>query len=192
MPEETEALCAADGIGPLLERDYSAVIVGASCMPEDVARMIRRRFVDFAPAETAAFERDDREEDMLEPGDELSICIALAGRCKVRVDGVDERSLTLRTLRGHPEAGRITFSADRDERGRLVFRICSRARASGVVPFLGFLVLGKQMQARCWIRFIKHVAEACGGQIEGRIRVETRRVDEEPADRLGDGAPTLA
>lgn len=192
MPEETKELCAADGVGPLFERTYAAAITGASCTPEEAIRIIRARFVTFAPAETAAFEREGREEGLLEPGDELCIRIALAGRCKVRVAGVDDRSLTLRTLRGHPEAGRITFSADHDDQGRLLFQIRSRARASGVIPFVGFLVLGKQMQARCWIRFIKHVAEACGGQIEGQIRVETRRVDEEPADRIGDEAATLA
>jgi hypothetical protein len=129
---------------------------------------------------------------LLEVGHELDIRIALVGRCRVRVIHFDERSLTLRTLTGHPEAGRISFGAGRDEQGRLTFQIRSRARASGMLQYLGFLLLGKQMQGRCWIRYIQRVTKACGGHIEGRIRVSTRRVPEEPTDRPGYSAPTIA
>lgn len=192
MKEKADPFCASDGVGPLFQRDYSAVIAGSSMSPEQVGKLLRERFVEFCPPETARFDRPDRSTDQLEPGDEIDICIALAGRCQVRVIHADEHSLTLRTLRGHPEAGRISFGARHDDRGRLEFRIRSRARSSGLLPYLGFHVLGKQMQARCWIRFIQRVAEACGGRIEGRIRVKTRRVDEEPSDQLGGDVPTFA
>jgi len=153
--------------------------------------MLRERFVEFAPAETAAFDRADRHTGPLGVGDELDIRIALAGQCRVRVIHYDEQSLTLRTLCGHPEAGRITFGADRDERGRLIFRIRSRARSRGLLQYFGFFVLGKQMQGRCWIRFIRRVAEVCGGRIEGHIHVSSRKVDEDPGDRAGADAPTF-
>ncbi|HEX8202599.1 MAG TPA: hypothetical protein VF590_19125, partial [Isosphaeraceae bacterium] len=91
-----------------------------------------------------------------------------------------------------PEAGRITFGADRDEQGRLRFRIRSRTRASGVMNYVGYLLMGKQMQSRCWIRFIDKVAEACGGRIVGRVRVRTRKAAEEPGDRDVLEAPTFS
>jgi hypothetical protein len=191
-----EATCATDGRGPLLERDYLAVIGGASCEPEDAARLIRGQFEQFAPPETARFERTDGHA-CLEVGDELAIRVALRGECRVRVIHCDARGLTLRTLRGHPEAGRITFGADRDGDGRLTVRIRSRTRASCWSNYLGFLLLGKQLQSRCWIRFLDRVAETCGGRVHGRVRVNTRRVEPEPGDgpdrdeptfRAGDGA----
>ncbi len=198
-----EVVCAAQGAGPLLERDYSAVIDRATCQPEQIGYMIRARFEEFAPPETAVFERSRRgrkgkdkgksrevvKKPPLEVGDELVIRIALRGRCKVRVVHTDERSLTLRTLKGHPEAGRITFGAGRDDRGRLTFRILSRTRASGLLNYLGYLVLGKQLQSRCWIRFIERVAEACGGTIVEPIRVRTRKVCECAEDRPESDAP---
>ena len=49
----------------------------------------------------------------------------------VVVSHVEDGSFTLRTLEGHPEAGRITFGASRDAAGHLVLRIRSRARLRG-------------------------------------------------------------
>ncbi|MHC5544134.1 DUF1990 family protein, partial [Singulisphaera rosea] len=100
MLETSNALCAGAGFGPLFERDYTGTIVDASCSPEDVIRNLRKHFADFAPAETAAFDRPDGQERPLEVGDELNIQIALVGRCKVRVVHVDDCSMTLRTLCG--------------------------------------------------------------------------------------------
>jgi hypothetical protein len=190
--EVSEFAYAVDGYGPLFERDYSATIEGAGCTPEQVGAMIRERFEEFAPPETAVFRRDGDKAGPLRPGDELEIGIALRGRCKVRIILADARGLTLRTLVGHPEAGRISFGAGRDPQGRLTFRILSRTRASGPLNFLGFWILGKQLQSRCWIRFIDRVAEACGGRIDGRIRVRTRKVAEDAADRGERDTPTFS
>jgi hypothetical protein len=189
--EIEEIVCATQGAGPLLERDYSATIEGASCTPEQVGAMIRGRFEEFAPPETAVFRRTGGDTTPLDVGDEMEIRIALRGRCKVRVIHIGACSLTMRTLKGHPEAGRITFGAGRDERGRLTFRILSRTRASGLLNYLGFLVMGKQLQARCWIRFIDRVAASCGGRVAGRIRVRTRKVAEQPGDRGEADTPTF-
>jgi len=188
--EAQAVVCAAAGAGPLLERDYSAAIEGASCTPEQIGAMLRERFEEFAPSETAVFRREGDPKAPLGVGDEMEIRIALRGRCKVRVVHVDARSLTLRTLKGHPEAGRITFGAGRDPEGRPTFRILSRTRASGLLNYLGYLFLGKQLQSRCWIRFIDRVALACGGKVAGRIRVRTRKVVDEAADRAeSEGEP---
>ena len=174
---------AAAGTGPLFQRDYSGTIRGGSRSPESLAKLVRERFVEFGPPETAAFALDGGEKgEPLAVGDEMSIWIGGVMPCRVRVVHVDELSLTLRTLGGHPEAGRISFRAEREGDGRLAFRIRSRARAGGLIHYLGFLVLGRTMQARCWIRFIGKVAEACGGKLEGPIRVKTARVEPEPAD----------
>lgn len=190
-PKTRDVIDATQGFGPLLERDYRAVIEGADATPEDVGRMLREHFEEFAPPETAAFRRSSEEACPLEVGDELDIRIALRGCCRVRVVHHDARSVTLRTLGGHPEAGRITFGADRDERGRLRLRILSRTRASGLVDYLGYLVMGKQLQARCWIRFLDRLAERTGGRVEGKIHVRTRRAEPVEADRKGRDEPTF-
>src|SRR5436305_10507311 len=108
--KEQDVAYAATGTGPLLKRDYLGVIRDGTCSPESLARMVRERFVEFGPPETAAFEHDGGSKGApLEVGDELAIRIGGLVPCRVRVVHVDDTSLTLRTLSGHPEAGRITF-----------------------------------------------------------------------------------
>ena len=188
---ELEVVDASEGFGPLLEREYVAEVVDPEKSAEEVGRMLRERFPEFAPAETAVFECDG-DSRLLEVGDEMDIKIALRGHCRVRVVHHDDRSITLRTLKGHPEAGRITFGADCAEDGRLTLKILSRTRASGLGNFVGYFLLGKQLQARCWIKFLDRLAAATGGRIEGRIRVRTRPVEAVPADGKGVDEPTFS
>lgn len=185
-PDDRGIVFASEGFGPLLEREYVAVIDGATCTPEDLAARIRREFVTFAPPETARFCCNEREDNQpLEVGDVLEITLSLVGRCRVMVVHIDERSLTLRTMDGHPELGRITFATGLDEHERLTFRIQSRTRANGLANFAGFLMMGKQMQSRCWINFIGNVAESCGGHVLDAVKVRTKPVEEQDADRPG-------
>ncbi len=190
-PEVRKVIHAASGSGPLLQRDYAGVIEGTTCSPEELATLIRERFADLAPQETAAFEHSDGGRSPLKVGDELKIRIGGFMPCQVRVVHVDDVSLTLRTLEGHPEAGRVSFGAGRDDAGRLTFRIRSRARSGGLLHYVGFLMMGRAMQARCWIRFIGRAADICGGRLAGPIRVSTSKVAEEPADVGGPDLPTF-
>jgi hypothetical protein len=121
----------------------------------------------------------------LQVGDLLEIELALVGNCAVKVVHVDGLRLTMRTLEGHPEAGLISFSAGRDDQGRSFFEIRSRTRANGLLNFAGFLLVGKQMQARCWINFIGNLVESLGGRIPGAVKVRTRVAREQPTDRPG-------
>lgn len=188
--EFRDVIYAAAGAGPLLQRDYGAVIESGPCSPEDLARLLRERFVEFGPRETAAFERSGGS-GPLKVGDEMAIRIGGVMPCRVRVVQADDLVLTLRTLCGHPEAGRISFKAGRDDQGRLTFHIRSRARSGGLLHYLGFLVLGRTMQARCWIRFIGRLAETCGGRLSGPVRVRTSTVPTTPHDGEGPDRSTF-
>ncbi|MDG3005055.1 DUF1990 family protein [Paludisphaera mucosa] len=189
--EVQDVIHAATGTGPLLQRDYIGAIEGGPCSPEDLAKLVRTHFTEFGPPETAAFQRRGEEHKPLEVGDELSIRLAGIMPCGVRVVQVDPLCLTLRTLCGHPEAGRISFKAGRDDQGRVTLHIRSRARSGGLIHYIGFLVLGRTMQARCWIRFIGRVAEVCGGRLDGPVRVSTSRVDLGAADCGGPDRSTF-
>ncbi|WP_435018304.1 DUF1990 family protein [Tundrisphaera sp. TA3] len=190
--EDKELVYASAGSGPMFQRDYAGTIEGGTCSPEALAAMVRERFVEFGPPETAAFEMVGGAGRCLKVGDELAIRIGGFMPCRVRVVHMDDLSLTLRTLAGHPEAGRISFKAGRDDQGRVTFQIRSRARSGGMIHYLGFLLLGRSMQARCWIRFIGRVAEACGGRLAGPVRVRTERVEERPSDCEGHECSTFS
>jgi Domain of unknown function (DUF1990) len=183
---------AHEGVGPLLQRDYWAVIASSRLSPEQVMALVTADFGRFSPEGVACFTRPDRRSGPLAPGDLLHVDIKGAGCCDVRIVDVDERSLTMRTVEGHPEAGRITFASWRNDDGHLVFRIRSRARAADLMRYVGFVLFGRAVQTQCWVGFIERVAEVADGNIVGEVQQETQEVTDSLADLGGLDTPTVA
>lgn len=173
-------LPARRGAGPLLQRDYWAVIRDSRLRPPAVAALVAARFPEFSPDELATFRRIDATREPLGPGDELAVRIRMTGTVRVRVVHRDRNSLTLATLAGHPEAGRITFGAYPNHRGDVVFHIRSRARSSTPRMYAGFLALGEAMQTNTWTEFVNRVALTAGAGVVAFIHAEKRSIPDEP------------
>lgn len=122
---------------------------------------------------------------------ELDIRMVPAQSCRVRVMHEDAQSLTLGTLTGHPEAGRITFGAYSNPDGHVIFHIRSRARSASISQRIGFLAIGDAMQTNTWSGFINNIAAGVGAHIPGAIRAETKEVEELPEDDHPLGSPTV-
>jgi len=194
-PPPNEALQPASaGAGPLVQRDYWAVIRESRCPPSAVVRLVASRFPELPPPDVVVFERHQAgNPGALEVGDELDIRIRLAGPARVRVVHMCKCSITLATLKGHPEAGRITFGSYRAADGNVVFHIRSRARSRSLFTYLGFLVSGDPMQTTTWTDFVNNVAVTCGDGVAGSVHAETRTLDPhelEPGDETMD-CPTF-
>lgn len=182
---------APDGVGPLYQRDYAGVIVGSRLTPEEIVWKIRMDFPSFSPRLLASFSRTDGECSPLERGDTMHIFMPGAGRCAVVASHLEDRTLTLRTLKGHIEAGMITFGADYDEAGRIVFRIRSRSRIDHPLRWVGYRLLGVHMQTEIWTTYVRRVAEACGGELLGGVSCSMDRTRERPLDEAAVEAPTF-
>jgi hypothetical protein len=189
--QERERSIASGGVGPLLQRDYWAVIANCSIRPDQFGELLARRFAEFAPDELAAFRRTADDDGPLAEGEELTVDIRLAGSFGIRVLDRDANSLTLSTLAGHPEAGRITFGAYRSDRGDVVFHIRSRARSSSRMHFAEYLTAGEGMQTATWASFLNAVARAVGDGVLGEIRATTEACETLPDD-AGDGPTFIA
>ena len=183
---------ATNGAGPLLQRDYWAVIAGSRLRPSEIIDLLTERFPDFPPEELVTFRVADGCAPPLQVGDELDIEIRMAGQCGVRVVHRDRNSITLGTLEGHPEAGRITFGAYRNDRDDVVFHIRSRARASGLTKYVEFLAGGDPMQTNTWVDFINALSHTVGSGVVESIRVEQTEVDDEEADADQSGPTFVA
>lgn len=169
-------ILAIHGSGPLLQRDYWAVIDQSRLSPPELAGLLARDFCTFAPEELVRFDREIPGD--LRVGEEIGVNIRMAGECRVRVLHRDENSLTLGTLQGHPEAGRITFGSYRNNQGDVVFHIRSRARASSPAIYAGYMTAGEPMQTNTWTDFIDRVAHTVGAGVKGVIHVETNEIDD--------------
>lgn len=175
---ELERSLAAQGSGPLLQRDYWAVIRDCRISPRQFGALFAAHFDEFAPNALTRFERVGAcAERPLRVGDELDVHIRMAGTFGVRVLHLDDNSITFCTLHGHPEAGRITFGAYRNRRGDVVFHIRSRARSASSKHYAGFIAVGEPMQTMTWTDYIDQLAHSIGHGVLGRIHEETRVLD---------------
>lgn len=174
-----DVVYAEQGVGQLLQRDYFAVIDGCRVSPTEVMEMVSRKFCDFSPAPSVRFARRNATHATLEVGDDLDVAIASAGNFRVRVVCKDPQTLTLATLTGHPEAGRITFGAYRNDDRDVVFHIRSRARSSKFWFALGYAALGEALQTSAWADFVWSVACTFGKGVLGVIHAHTEPVSSE-------------
>jgi len=177
-------LSAARGVGLLLQRDYWAVIAGCRVSPSALLDALADHFAAFAPPDVVAFRRADGTARPLERGDVLEVRIRGAGTFRVCVVGRATQTLTLATLIGHPEAGRITFGAYRNDYGDVIFHIRSQARSSTRAGRVGFLMMGEAMQTATWADFVTSVAFTFGEGVIGYVHAETSRIHGRRADEL--------
>jgi hypothetical protein len=178
---------ATHGTGPLLQRDYWAVFATALSPAELMAHM-KENFCGLPPAALVSFAAPDG----VGLGAALDIVITPGQRCGVRIVHEDAQSLTLATLEGHPEAGRITFGAYSNPAGDVVFHIRSRARSGSMLKRLGFLAIGEAMQTNTWADFIRNTAASVDSRIHGVIHADTQDVPETPEDDEPLRLPTFA
>jgi hypothetical protein len=176
--ETSELVPASKGVGPLLQRDYWAVLADYDDKPSALMSYIRQHFCEFPPGEIVHFTAGRG----IVLGADIDIAIAPAQQCCVRVVHHDAQSFTLGTLTGHPEAGRITFGAYRNPLGEVILHIRSRARSSRLPERIGFMAIGDAMQTNTWTDFIVNVAARVGARIEGVIHADTEEVEPLPAD----------
>jgi hypothetical protein len=176
-------LDAKDGVGPLLQRDYWAVVDGCRISCGDVMTLVRERFPGFPPEDLVRFEHPDPGR-ALEVGDELHIHIRMEGDTGVCVVHADDHSLTLATVQGHPEAGRITFGAYPNAAGDIVFHIRSCARSSSLFNRAGFLAAGDPMQTNTWTDFIDRLAHTVGDGVVGMIHADVKEIEDDEEDRF--------
>jgi hypothetical protein len=173
-PQVAELQPPSEGAGPLLQRDYWAVIANCRCKPSEVMRKVTTHFTELHAEDIVTFTRADEGAECLQVGDCLDIQIRMAGLARVQVMHTSPCSITLGTLKGHPEAGRITFGSYRNAEEQVIFHIRSRARSSSIWTYCGFLVGGDPMQTESWTTFINNIAATCGDGVEGIVHAEKR------------------
>lgn len=174
---EADVQLARSGAGALLQRDYWAAIDDSRLSPAELIAALRRRFCDFPPADLVSFRPAEHNPQPLCLGAELEIVIRMAGECRVRVTCCDDYSVTFSTLRGHPEAGRITFGSYRHENGQVIFHIRSRSRSGDAKFATGFLTLGEAMQTNTWVDFVRTIASTYGKGVLGEVHADTSEVE---------------
>ncbi|MEP1123661.1 MAG: DUF1990 domain-containing protein [Ilumatobacter sp.] len=158
-------------------RTFTARIEGAQLSAEQLISQLRRDPNSLSPRHIAGFHTPDGEPARnMGPGGEYVVEIPGPWNGPVRVDAVDDTSITLITLDGHMEAGHIRFAATDDRSGRVdVFQIRSWARAGD--PLFEHLHLaagiGREAQTAMWVHTCDRAIHESGGRRSGPIDVDT-------------------
>jgi hypothetical protein len=183
---------ASRGAGPLLQRDYWAVISNCGTAPKDLMRLVRKEFGRLAPESLVEFTRSANAKELLQEDEVLEVKIRMGPTVRVRVADVCENSFTIVTQDGHPEAGRITFGFYRNDRGDVIFHIRSRARSKSRLHYAGFLVAGDPMQTNTWVDLIDRLSHTVGDGVVGSINAHKCEVREEHDDAIGEHPTFIA
>jgi uncharacterized protein (UPF0548 family) len=172
------------GVGPLFHRRYRACIRDAELSPEELMARLQEDPDRAAPSEFATFKKAKGEEGRMRRGDEYVVRMPGPWNGPVRVADVSPHSFRLMTLESHLEAGQISFRVE-GEGDRGEFEIESWARSGDRLSDLLYdrLRMSKEIQLHMWTSFLERVIGMSGGRREGPIRIETRRVENLPAER---------
>jgi hypothetical protein len=178
---DDEAQRVVDGAGPLFHRRYRANISGASLPPEELMARLQANPDAAAPSEFATFRKVLGDDGAMRPGDEYIVRMPGPWDGPVRVVEVSARSFRLMTLAGHLEAGQIVFRVEGDH-ARTSFEIESWARSGDRFSNLLYdrMRMSKEIQLHMWISFLERVIRMSGGQRDGGLRINTRRVEDVP------------
>jgi hypothetical protein len=189
---ESDLQTASEGVGPLLQRDYWAVLRECPHSPYEIKSMLSEEFFVFPPEELVVFRRSDGSKEPLDVGDKLDVFIRMQKPVAVRVIHQNAASITLGTVKGHPEAGRITFGSYRNERRDIIFHIRSRARQGSLLEYLGFNTAGDPMQTNTWTGYIDQLAHMLGEGVIGPIHAEQQKVEQDEEDETMDTPTYIA
>lgn len=174
---------AETGAGAFFERRYTLDIQGPRQPASELMAAIKARVEYFSPDLLADFEKVKGPHHGLRMDDEFRIRILGPWNGSVRVSDMGDTFFEFVTLEGHPEAGRIRFSAEPHPTlpDALRFEIhswaCSR---DGLVAFMyDTLGIGQRVQEQTWRLFCERVATAAGGEPIGPVQVETIKRDKD-------------
>jgi uncharacterized protein YbjT (DUF2867 family) len=177
VPEQTPD----EGVGKLQRRRFRIDIEGGRFTAAELLTEFRSHFSSLVPFEAAA-----------EPGaptainDHVTLTMELPGRghVQVRVEQVDDTSLTLATLEGHPLAGIVRFSFADSRPGVVRFTIDVAERPASRLDQLSMALVGSAAQKRTWQATAENVCTHAGGRSEQGVEEDSWSLDDEQAEPL--------
>jgi uncharacterized protein YbjT (DUF2867 family) len=176
-PEQTPD----EGVGKLKRRRFSIDIEDSRFDAKGLFAEFREHFADVVPFEAAA---EPGSPTSIDDHDTLTLELPARGHVQVRVEQIEDRSLTLATLEGHPLAGVVRFAA-RDTGPRAVrFTIDVVERPASRLDQLSMAVVGNAAQKRTWMNTAKSVCDLAGGRSASGVTEQSWSLDDEEAEPL--------
>lgn len=163
----------AHGVGPVVNRLYSATIQAPKLTAERLVAIIAADPNVIAPTEVLRFEKTQGRSNTLQEGDQLIVRMAGPWNAPLAVTRRWETGFRFTATRGHPQLGEIEFRA-RDEHDQVTVEIQTRERAAGLsFHILQRIRLIRRMQSYTWGEMLENTAQLAGGRRLKRITVRS-------------------
>ena len=195
-----------EGLGALHHKRYWADVDAPRQGARALFATFCRRFHDITPEAMDLEAEPGTPTAVLACHQTVTMALPLRGTVQVRVAELDDTSLTLQTVAGHPLAGAVRFAfAERETPERETperetperetpaggdgvrpfrFEIAVFDRAADPFDWLAMAVVGNRLQRANWVRIVESVIEESGGQAEGGVQTEERELAGEDAERV--------
>jgi hypothetical protein len=161
------------GIGRFYHRDYR-ISFETTDSPESIVLAIANDLDRFTNTTLARFQKSRGTDAGCRTGDRYDILITGPWDGPVEVADCRPGEFSFVTLKGHLEAGFISFGVVRTGAGRAEFQIRSWATCASLLVWFSYVVLGvsRYMQTKMWRYFCLRVAQEFG-QTSGALQVTT-------------------
>jgi NADH dehydrogenase len=177
LPEQTPD----KGVGKLKRCRFTIDIRHARFRATELLERFREKFAQLVPFEAAA---EPGAPEHIDDGATLTLELPVRGHVQVRVERVDERSITLATIAGHPLAGVVHFEfADLDGDG-VRFTIDVVERPASRLDQLSMALVGRLVQRRTWAVTAENVTREAGGEAPEGVIEKSCHLDDADAGSL--------
>jgi anti-anti-sigma factor len=159
------------GFGPMWEKTYWIEIKKPGIKKQDIMLAMREHFIEFQMPENSFYPTSKG----IAPSEMIFIDSKTPGgivSTGVMVLYMDDRSFSLITPRGHPEAGWITFSVDERENSVYV-QIQGLVRSSDPFFEVAFSIAGSKFQETIWKHVLSSLAKYLG--VEENVEMKKYR-----------------
>ncbi len=152
-----------EGVGNLERKRFIAEIEGAKLTAQELMRHFQQDCTDLLPIE---FNVEPGSRYEVVKGASLTAALPLRGNIQMRVEEVTPLSLTFATLRGHPLAGVVRFSAKELASASVRFEVAIFSRAASVFDWVALRTGGRVAQNWTWRTVLERVVEMSGGRAD--------------------------
>lgn len=148
-----------EGVGRMSHKRYWADIENGRYSAPELITMIRSKATELMPVE---FEAEPDTPQQFDLGATLTAALPVRGNVQVRVEAVETNRIVLATLKRHPLAGFLQFSAEEIEDG-VRFAVDTFTRAANRIDQLAMKAIGASLQDSNWENLVTKVIEVSGG-----------------------------
>ena len=179
LPEQTPD----EGVGSLQRRRFHIDITGSGSNARELLRRFTQEFAEIVPFDAAA---EPGAPTRLRENATLTLELPARGHVQVRVEAMDETTVTLGTLEGHPLAGIVRFRFQDRDNGVVRFTIDVVERPASRLDQVSMALVGTAAQTRTWRQTAENVAAAAGGHAPDGVAEQSWEPSDESAEHLED------